>query len=77
MRKLLAIALWLLCMTAGAQESGIWSSGMNEADELKGSVAGPWYRYDVDGVGSFINFAPENHAVFSRVDEWRGVNKLK
>ena len=27
---------------------------MNKADELTGSLAGPWYRYDLDGVGSLI-----------------------
>ena len=55
MKRLLTIALMaVLTLAAGAQEVGVWSSGMNEADELTGSVAGPWYRYDVNGVGSFI-----------------------
>lgn len=45
--------LLLLTLTAGAQE-GTWSTGMNDADELKGLIGGPYYRYDLEGVGSFI-----------------------
>ena len=53
MKKLLKIALLLLnVMTVNAQ--GTWSTGMNEADELKGLLGGPYYRYDVEGIGSFI-----------------------
>lgn len=55
MKRLLTIALMtVMAFTCGAQEKGTWSTGMNEADELTGSIGGPWYRYDVDGVGSFI-----------------------
>ncbi len=66
MKKLLTIALLLVGMTASAQtdstatavpnktQEGMWSTGMNEADELKGTEAGPYYRYDVEGIGSFI-----------------------
>ena len=54
MKKLLTIALLMLAgLTASAQE-GTWSTGMNEADELKGTLGGPYYRYDVEGIGSFI-----------------------
>ena len=54
MKKLLTIALLMLTgLTVGAQE-GTWSTGMNEADELKGLLGGPYYRYDVEGIGSFI-----------------------
>ena len=53
MKKLLVITLMMLSgMTATAQ--GVWSTGMNEADELKGLLGGPYYRYDVEGIGSFI-----------------------
>ena len=53
MKKLLAIALLLFnVMTASAQ--GTWSTGMNEADELKGLLGGPYYRYDVEGMGTFV-----------------------
>ena len=53
MKKLLTIALLLFeGITASAQ--GTWSTGMNEADELKGLLGGPYYRYDVEGMGSFI-----------------------
>lgn len=53
MKKLLAITLLLFAgLTASAQ--GTWSTGMNEADELKGLLGGPYYRYDVEGIGSFI-----------------------
>lgn len=54
MKKLLTIALMaVLSLTAGAQE-GKWSTGMTEMDELKGYAGGPYYRYDVEGVGGFI-----------------------
>lgn len=54
MKKLLTKALLLLItLTANAQE-GTWSTGMIEADELKGLVGGPYYRYDVEGVGGFF-----------------------
>ncbi len=54
MKKLLTKALLLLItLTADAQE-GTWSTGMIEADELKGLVGGPYYRYDVEGVGGII-----------------------
>lgn len=54
MKKLLTIALLMMAgLTAGAQE-GTWSTGMNEADELKGLLGGPYYRYDLEGIGSFI-----------------------
>ena len=54
MKKVLTIVLLMLAgLTAGAQE-GTWSTGMNEADELKGLLGGPYYRYDVEGIGSFI-----------------------
>lgn len=53
MKKLFTISLMLIAwLTACAQ--GTWSTGMNEADELKGLLGGPYYRYDVEGVGSFI-----------------------
>ena len=53
MKKLLAIALLLFAgLTASAQ--GTWSTGMNEADELKGFLGGPYYRYDVEGMGAFV-----------------------
>ena len=53
MKKLFAIAFLLFAvLTASAQ--GTWSTGMNEADELKGLLGGPYYRYDVEGMGSFI-----------------------
>lgn len=53
MKKLLTIVLFLIAsMTAKAQ--GTWSTGMNEADELKGLLGGPYYRYDVEGMGAFI-----------------------
>ena len=55
MKRLFTIALMaVMVLTAGAQEKGVWSTGMNEADELTGTVGGPWYRYDVDGMGSFV-----------------------
>lgn len=52
MKKLLTIVLLLAGLTSSAQ--GTWSTGMNETDELKGFLGGPYYRYDVEGVGSFI-----------------------
>lgn len=53
MKKLLVFTLMMLSgMTVKAQ--GVWSTGMNEADELKGLLGGPYYRYDVEGIGSFI-----------------------
>lgn len=53
MKKLLAIALLLFAdLTASAQ--GTWSTGMNEPDELKGLLGGPYYRYDVEGMGTFV-----------------------
>ena len=53
MKKLLAIALLLFAgLTVSAQ--GTWSTGMNEADEQKGLLGGPYYRYDVEGMGTFI-----------------------
>lgn len=52
MKKILTIAMLLAGLTASAQ--GTWSIGMNEADELKGYLGGPWYRYDVEGVGGLI-----------------------
>ena len=52
MKKLLTFVLLLAWLTSSAQ--GTWSTGMNEADELKGFLGGPYYRYDVEGVGSFI-----------------------
>ena len=53
MKKLLAIALLLFTgLTVSAQ--GTWSTGMNEADELKGLLGGPYYRYDVEGMGTFV-----------------------
>lgn len=49
----MTIALLLLAgLAAGAQ--GKWSTGMNEADELKGQAARPYYLYEVDGEGSFV-----------------------
>ncbi len=53
MKKLFTIALMLIAgMTASAQ--GTWSTGMNEVDELKGLLGGPYYRYDLEGMGSFV-----------------------
>ena len=53
MKKLFAITLLLLTgLTASAQ--GTWSTGMNEADELKGEKGGPYYCYDLEGMGSFV-----------------------
>lgn len=52
MKKILTFILFLTGLTANAQ--GTWSTGMNEADELKGLLGGPYYRYDVEGMGSFI-----------------------
>ncbi len=53
MKKILTmIFLIVLCLTANAQ--GIWSTGMLEADELKGTVGGPFYRYEVKGDGGFV-----------------------
>lgn len=53
MKKLLAVVIFLFeGLTIIAQ--GTWSTGMNEADELKGFLGGPYYRYDVEGMGSFI-----------------------
>lgn len=53
MRKLLTIALLLVGMTASAQKTGEWLTGMNEADELKGQKAGPYYLYEEKSMGSF------------------------
>lgn len=54
MKKLLTIALLLLAgLTASAQE-GTWTTGVNESDELKGSIGGPYYSYDIEGEGSFV-----------------------
>lgn len=53
MKKLLVITLMMLSGIA-ATAQGVWSTGMNEADELKGLLGGPYYRYDVEGIGSFI-----------------------
>jgi hypothetical protein len=53
MKKLLTIALMLLVeLTANAQ--GTWSKGMLEGDELKGTTDGPYYLYEVEGMGSFV-----------------------
>ena len=53
MKKLIAIVLLLVSvLTASAQ--GKWSTGATEADELKGVLGGPYYRYDVEGMGAFI-----------------------
>jgi len=53
MKKLL-ILLHLVVAGLVASAQGTWSTGMNEADELKGLLGGPYYRYDVEGMGSFI-----------------------
>jgi len=54
MKKLLTIVLLLLSgLTVGAQE-GKWSTGMIKGDELKGYTGGPYYRYDVESMGSFV-----------------------
>lgn len=53
MKKSLTIALLMLAsFTANAQ--GTWSTGKNEADELKGVSGGPHYRYDIEGMGTFV-----------------------
>lgn len=79
MKKLLTIALLLVGITANAQkdstttaivqvaQEGMWSTGMNEADELKGTKAGPYYRYDMEGMGSFIlwNFDDWNFKIIT------------
>jgi hypothetical protein len=53
MNKLLTIALMLLIeLTANAQ--GTWSTGIREADELKGDNGGPYYRYEVKGDGGLV-----------------------
>lgn len=53
MKKLLIFALLMsVVFTAGAQ--GTWSTGMNEADELKGISGGPYYCYDIEGMGTFV-----------------------
>lgn len=52
MKKFVTFLLLLMGLTANAQ--GTWSTGMNEADELKGLLGGPYYRYDVEGMGSFV-----------------------
>lgn len=54
MKKLLLFALLTLAGLAAFAQEGTWSTGMNEADELKGYLGGPFYRYDVEGIGSFI-----------------------
>lgn len=79
MKKLLTIALLLVGMTASAQkdstttaivqvaQEGMWSTGMNEADELKGIKASPYYCYDMEGMGSFIlwNFDDWNFKIIT------------
>lgn len=52
MKRLTTILLWLACMAASAQ--GSWITGINEADELKGIKGGPYYIYEVKGIGSFV-----------------------
>lgn len=55
MKKLLSIVLLLLAgLTASAQQEGVWTTGMNEGDELKGLIGGPYYEYTVKGMGSLI-----------------------
>ena len=52
MKRLLTIALWLLCMAASAQ--GTWGVVYRPADELKGQDAKPVYIYDVPNIGSLV-----------------------
>ena len=66
MKKLFAIAFLLFAvLTASAQ--GTWSTGMNEADELKGLLGGPYYRYDVEGMGSFILWDWEDWKQYTQI----------
>ena len=54
MKKLFTIAMLLLAgLIANAQE-GKWTTGINDADELKGQTGGPYYLYEVKGIGSFV-----------------------
>lgn len=53
MKRLLTISLlFFAVLTVSAQ--GTWSTGVNKADELKGLLGGPYYRYDVEGIGAFV-----------------------
>ena len=54
MKKLLAMMLLLLITLIANAQDGIWWTGVNEPDELKGLLGGPYFRYDVEGVGTFI-----------------------
>jgi hypothetical protein len=69
MKKLFAITLLLLTgLTASAQ--GTWSTGMNEADELKGEKGGPYYCYDLEGMGIlFYGTGKTGHLRFSQKKE--------
>lgn len=43
----------LAALTISAQ-SGKWSAGTEQADELKGQVGSSFFKYEVEGEGSFI-----------------------
>ena len=52
MKKIILFVMLLAAMNASAQ--GKWTTGFNEADELKGQEGGPFFRYDLEGMGSLI-----------------------
>ncbi len=54
MKKLLTIALLLFVGLVAEAQEGTWSTGVNDADEQKGISGEPYYRYDIEGIGSFI-----------------------
>lgn len=57
MKRLLPIALWLICMIASAQNVPTkWTSTRYEADALTGQQAYTAYRYALPGTGSIVTF---------------------
>lgn len=68
MKKHIVMAMMALAtLTAGAQ--GVWTTGMTEGDELKGTVSEPFYRYDVAGMGTFVSWTWED-ANFRLISEY-------
>lgn len=54
MKKLFTIAMFLLAGLTVSAQKGTWTTGYNEADELKGLEGGPYYLYEQEGMGSFV-----------------------
>lgn len=53
MKKLLTIALLLLAGLTASAQNGKWTAGVGEKDELRGQPGGRYFRYEVEGDGSF------------------------